>query len=260
MKNRTWRIFVCCLLCAGVGTFISLEINKYFWWVGVLTGGFLGYLSYDSKKVILAIPKAWQVAKGCKIDWHKISIVMKGVGNFFISCFGFSLNASVPLLTLFYYFREETGVKFLLFMQTFIFFIAVFAGIESIIFSPRLEELMLEINGLGKRLRKANFFRVYFYLLPKGIFWCVKKIPLGVITAVKGAGCGSVILVRFIKHLFILIHSERRLLCTTDSAIGTLIGYLCGSIVIGAIAGGVIGILNYELVSKRILRFKIASK
>lgn len=263
MENRVWRIFLCCFICAGIGTLISLEVNKYFWWAGVLTGGFLGYLSYDFKKVILTIPKAWQVTKGCKIDWNKICIVVSGVGsvsNFSISCFGFSLNISVPLLTLSYCQMPTVTVEKLLIMQTLIFLLTVLVSLEGMHFVTYSEKLIPSINELGKSLRKINFFRVYFYLLPRGIFWCAKKTPRAVIITAKGIGTGSVILAKFIKYLFILIHSEWRLLCATDSAIGALIGYLCGNIAIGALAGGVIGVLNYEIVSKRILKLKIVSK
>ncbi|OGZ36037.1 MAG: hypothetical protein A2V60_01840 [Candidatus Portnoybacteria bacterium RIFCSPHIGHO2_01_FULL_39_19] len=62
------------------------------------------------------------------------------------------------------------------------------------------------------------------------------------------------LMTKFIKTIFITIHSEIRLLCGVDAAIGTAIGYFAGNAIIGAIAGGLFGLLNYEVVSRRILR------
>jgi len=55
------------------------------------------------------------------------------------------------------------------------------------------------------------------------------------------------------KETFIYIHSEMRVLCFVSAALGACVGYFLGSATIGAIAGCVFGIVNYEIVSKRIL-------
>ena len=57
----------------------------------------------------------------------------------------------------------------------------------------------------------------------------------------------------FVKTVFILIHSEERLLCMIDAVIGAGIGYSFESALIGALVGGIIGVLNFEILSKRIL-------
>jgi len=53
--------------------------------------------------------------------------------------------------------------------------------------------------------------------------------------------------------VFIIIHSEIRLLCGVDAVIGAAAGYFTGSAIIGALAGGLIGVINYEIVSRRVL-------
>ena len=59
---------------------------------------------------------------------------------------------------------------------------------------------------------------------------------------------------RFVLGVLRLIHSDIRLLCGTDAAIGAVVGFLFGYAIVGAIIGGFLGVLNYELVSKRLLR------
>ncbi|MBI4098737.1 MAG: hypothetical protein HY437_01730 [Candidatus Magasanikbacteria bacterium] len=71
---------------------------------------------------------------------------------------------------------------------------------------------------------------------------------------------------RFVSVLIHLIHSDKRLLCGVDAAIGTGCAYVTLArpemtaaqyaliIVAGAMIGAAFGILNWEIVSKRILR------
>ena len=57
----------------------------------------------------------------------------------------------------------------------------------------------------------------------------------------------------FLKHLFLLIHSDMRVLCMTDAALFAGVGYFLGSALWGAILGGLFGVLNYKVVSEYIL-------
>jgi len=95
-------------------------------------------------------------------------------------------------------------------------------------------------------LWKLNPIYVGFYWLPKGIIYIIPRTPRFFRKAIITIG-------RFTKILFILIHSDIRLLCGTDAAIGVVIGYFTGNVLIGGLAGGVFGVLNYEILSKRIL-------
>ena len=65
---------------------------------------------------------------------------------------------------------------------------------------------------------------------------------------------GICVLGLFSKQVLVLIHSDVRLLCGTDAAIGAGIGYLAHNPLIGALAGGILGLANYELVSIRWLK------
>jgi hypothetical protein len=62
-------------------------------------------------------------------------------------------------------------------------------------------------------------------------------------------------IVVFIGFLFCklirLIHSELRLLCGVDAAIGAGIGFFFNAPVVGAVVGGMFGVFNFEIVSIR---------
>ena len=51
------RIFLACFFGAFIGTLIAEELG-YFWILGALSGGLVGYLTYNIREVISAIPKA----------------------------------------------------------------------------------------------------------------------------------------------------------------------------------------------------------
>ena len=59
----------------------------------------------------------------------------------------------------------------------------------------------------------------------------------------------------FLWKFFKIIHSDIRLLCLVDAAIGATVGYFYGNPLLGAAIGGPLGWLNFELVSKRWFKF-----
>lgn len=58
---------------------------------------------------------------------------------------------------------------------------------------------------------------------------------------------------QFVRVFFRLIHSDLRLLCAFDAALGAAVGYFTGSALLGALIGGFAGVANYEIISKRVL-------
>ena len=59
---------------------------------------------------------------------------------------------------------------------------------------------------------------------------------------------------RFCWELLLCIHSEMRLLCGIDAMIGTAIGYFAGSVIVGALAGGLFGVFNYAVITELCLK------
>lgn len=71
--DRVLKIFIACALGAGIGTAVALQLHPYFWWVGLITGGLVGYFSYEFKAVCRAVPQAWKEVVGWKPDKRKVS-------------------------------------------------------------------------------------------------------------------------------------------------------------------------------------------
>ncbi|MEJ0001860.1 MAG: hypothetical protein WDN09_01595 [bacterium] len=93
---------------------------------------------------------------------------------------------------------------------------------------------------------------VPFFLL----YWAVYALAQTIIAVARALKFTATFAGVFSKKLFLLIHSELRLLCLTDSAIGAAVGYLYHSPIIGGIIGAVFGLANYWIVTIKILKLQ----
>ena len=114
-----------------------------------------------------------------------------------------------------------------------------------------LDEAVKETDSELKDFLALLFFTgpigVLVYWPLRGLIWSIKKIPRFVI-----------LLARCAKEVFTLIHSELRILCGIDATIGAIVGYIIGNAIIGAFVGGLFGLLNYQIISVRILKIQPA--
>lgn len=257
MRNRTLKIFISCALGAGIGALIALQLSHYFWWLGMLVGGFVGYISYEFEKVVAAVPSAWRYVVmnkpelGLPVDFlvmmrslcSSLWVAAKGI------FYSFLLILQWMLVTIIFGRHDYNGIIMGLSSVIIIFSIlSVLAVLSSDINGLRTGSEKVECLRSG--LIHFNVLSVPFYYLPYFLIlglWQGGKLFITITpTAIS-------ITSRFIKYLFTLIHSDARLLCGVDAAIGAAIGYFYGNAVVGAISGGVLGVINYELISKRVL-------
>lgn len=251
-KVNALKIFFSCALGAGIGAMVALELNQYFWWIGILVGGLIGYLSYEFKAVIAAIGQTWRQLIAWRPDKELLKLRIRFCWWLSLAVIGMIL---IPVYLFCYsmiiLFPSEEVVEIGGFISTCLIITAFFCFLLSI--AALLDLYQKDMKKCIPFLRRANPIFVYFYWLPKGILWCLKKTPVVVPVIIRGIRKGFVIIGRFIKTVFILIHSEIRLLCGIDAAFGAGIGYFSGSVLIGMLIGGVVGVINYEVVSKRLL-------
>ena len=228
------KIFFACALGIFLGATIALQsTNGSFWWIGIgmVAAGLTGYLTYEFETVPRAIPRAWHAA----ISWRPNKELLKhrmGVG-----VAGFHLGLSVALLFFLiliassFIFRAERSDNIPSF-QTIkaLFCISALVGISVGLTLAGTTSLQEFKNPWRVSLR-SNFIAVFIY-------WPIR---------------GLIFFIRFAKNLFLLIHSDERLFCGVVATIGSGVGYLYGNALVCAIAGGLIGVLYYELIPKRLL-------
>jgi hypothetical protein len=234
------RVAFACFVGAFIGALIALELNHYFWWVGVLAGGGIGYIAYRFESVLT-------VARKVLVEMTKERHVNLERTVFFISCVGLSTVALGCVFFTLGLFASisASALKFELFpiaplCAGFGSFIGFFALICSFDEKEEMFDFFKKVIWYTNPIC-APVYIVYFVI--KGLGWFVEHIPMGVTLGIY-----------FGKRVFLLIHSEIRLLCMTDAMIGAMTGYFAGSALVGGIVGALVGVLNYELVSVRWLK------
>jgi hypothetical protein len=241
MDTRTLKIFMACAFGALVGATVALQLSPIFWWVGMLAGGLVGYLTYDLREVGRAI-----VTAGREV-WGKFFFALPSLED--VKAIFYTTAATLHLLILIALFSEL--IFYLVapfdFIEAFKLFVTV-VGLFSTACLPMVIGLyFIEGTTASQKIIVAKdvihrinliYGGIYLvpYLLIKETILFLAKTP------------------RFVYRVFILVHSEFRLLCGFDAALGAAIGYFAGSATLGALIGGVAGVINYELVSKRWLK------
>lgn len=272
MMKKSLKIFIACFLGIICGGLVLSKITGQFSFlrliIGMIVGGPLGYLAYDFKTVIKIVPKAWNAVKGWKPnkEWWRDFGPMLWAAASIISTITIGMLAYTSLVAWAF---EESGLA-----DAFKFSAFIYAG-SVVLFTPLLA---FGLMGLGVRTRKEhssgfkryNPFRVYLWLVPKyiliSLFLLIKYIVssvimvFSVIIRVPGFLLKIIVtLARFIKTLVIMIHRDERLVCMFDTMLGIVIFYFWGNLILSAICGGLLAVLNWQIISVRILHLN-ASK
>lgn len=253
--NTQAKVFLACAFGAAIGTLVSLQLSPLFWWAGTLVGGLVGYPSYEAREIVRAAPVAWRYATDRPQGyWLDVGKRIAGYALFL---------TWVPLAILLWfvnipYLREVDGKSAIelygllgalgvagLFGFTLLF------SMGTVIFG--MAALAAEARGNGKEVLEAGLeLNPFTVCIALGHFAVVALLEKRFYLPALWRGMANVF--HFFWHLFRLIHSDLRLLCGLDAAIGAGIGYAFGNVLIGALAGGLIGLVNYELVSRRLLK------
>lgn len=258
MKRETGKVFLACAIGAGIGSLVALEMIRALWWVGLVVGGLAGYLSYEWSAVLRAIPTAYRAARGWQAPfgywgfvWWLFAVIFS-----FVCLFAGILTLAVG---------SETGwsraelIKLSYVIQG-MFFAALLVTLGMAIANRNV----IPDKAVVRSYRQTSYVLflpiIVFWHLPRGIWWVARRLPRAMIATAVGIARGIVAFTRFSKRfaweLFLRIHSEMRLLCGVDAMLGAAVGYFAGSAIVGALAGGIFGVLNYAVITERWLKPK----
>lgn len=253
------KIFASCFFGAFIGGFVALQMHPAIWWIGMCIGAIAGYLTYEVNAVWAAISKAYHATCSWTPDvpyWKivtKGTLGMAGVTQTILACSAFLLvygpDPSLPIP------HELVQWKSIVTVVAIFHVGVMFFGFIIHIGSSKNAEGQYSDTPIT--YGATNPISLLFWHLPRGIFFIVAHSPQ-MLRSCLGAGAACYgFLKPFSITLFREIHSDARLLCACDAAIGTAIGYFTGNVILGAIAGGIFGILNYEVISKRLLHLEV---
>ena len=288
LVKETQKIALACFIGGALGAFVTLLVSPTLWWFGILAGFAGGYVSYEFKQVRQAIPVAWKEVRhtGYWVVKETIGAVEEFFERkhpFFYPSLALAILLAPKVKALFYLNSKSQGAPLLLdawfyvvacvlanyviaYAMAFLAFIGSRYG-EKCYFYPFFTkneyhadwEDREEYQRIGLREEPATYRNVVRWIakgIPLCLYGIVWRLPLLFIGA---CWQGVMLFCRFLVQLFKLIHSDKRLLCGTDAAIGAAVSYTwltsLGNPFVVVIGGGLIGvalgILNWELVSKR---------
>ncbi|HLC49394.1 MAG TPA: hypothetical protein VJI96_03355 [Candidatus Andersenbacteria bacterium] len=295
---ETRKIAVACFIGGVLCYAVAALFAPAYAWLGVFAGLAGGYLSYEFREVLLAIPIAWNAT--CGRTRNTIIVLLRKRLAFnawakerqalvyplavfwwilFLCIFlvFMSVSSSVDHSVLLYFLiGAATGFMMATLLSLLIvMLIAIGANEEKCFWQPFMEpekqpgdwakrEDELWQQGLNPvPLTYANVYR----WLVKGALHEFRK-PIAHVVSWSSNTLRSAM--KFTWYFFTLIHSHKRVLCAIDGTIGGVVSFFCfysqsataAEHIIPAIFGGLIGamlgVLNWELISVRLLKVNVA--
>ncbi|MFH0828834.1 MAG: hypothetical protein V1907_01495 [Candidatus Kerfeldbacteria bacterium] len=263
---------------AFIGSLVGLQLAPMFWWVGMLVGGVVGYFAYNAGEVLRAVPRAWQMARAVwwqilGVDYAEafrqfgrtcvhvllalglgaliipaVVLCATAVGIVWVMEVVVALTRFLPASPWVYAFGTPQDLMATLFISLIVG--GFIAAVALVVWSDSRDWDELKIF---LRQRKGWVALLLLYKAsPLGwLTWYLPKLLWLVLPLLPAAAQA---IVAFWWTLFKLIHSNQRLLCGVDAAIGAAVGIFAHNPLVGALVGGVVGVLNFELISKRWLK------
>ncbi len=272
MTSGWLSIAFACALGALIGTLTALEISIRFeygsslWGIGALAGGIAAYVAIDFRHFCSGVAHSYHST----ITWRPDRLWWKAFGTFAGGTVTTVCSLSALVCPVFVFFNDDIPMSGILFTLYCVLWISAFAvlyawGVIAMILqsekdaSPaRRDELLSSIVETGKSLfLKFNPIAVTVAAL-RGLKKAAVESPPAIKRAVPTVITRGREVWRatsqFAVSVFVFIHSQRRTVCFVDATIGAVIGYSFGSAIIGAVTGAILGVINYEIVSVRLLR------
>ena len=241
MESQALKVFVSILIGAFIGGTIALEVSNALWWIGALAGGAIGYISYEWKQVITAIPKAWKRAIEArkKIEsFHVSRNVLIYIGWSTIVGINFGTWLNVLYFGIFYMFDSHQALTYDFFLsrdaRIFLACGIVSAVAGALISCDKVTSNYMRTNDMRHIAIHGSVPVVLFWYLPRGI-WKLLYVLSGFIVV-------------FSTMLFRLINSDARLICGSYAMIGAVIGYAFGYAAIGALIAAFLGAVHDLLI------------
>ena len=231
------RVFIASALGGMIGSLVALSVMPALWWLGLLTGFAVGYIGYDPANV-------WKITKKVAVDAYQsqdfkvLVATARALFAIAVASQTIALLAS-PLLLV-----STTPFTIIWVVLTFLFAGApCLACINWASLSEEEETFLGKLERLKyaeKRGWELNPIFIYGYVLPIFLARLVRW--------------NGVYLFTIARAVFVEIHSDLRLLCGFGGALGSATGYFANHVLIGAAVGGLVGLMGYQFVSKRLIK------
>lgn len=233
-----FKVFFACALGAFIGALVALQMSPALWWFGAGVGFMSGYLCYEFRAVLSAIRNTWKSV----IGWSPNAPFWRMIGVAFISMFSLATIWTSVFFLLMLAVSGDEPVSGRLGILGFSTLVYVFTGLMF----PTMATMITATNVGPSEYEFIRKRAPEFFVEAHPLTVCLKGLKELIAFGRK--------MPSFFGKVFRLIHSDMRLLCGVDAAIGAGIGYFAGNAFVGALAGGILGVANYYLVSVKLLK------
>ena len=247
MSKNMERIFFAFLL-SFVGAIVAKQFEAL-WWIGLIFGFISGYIGYDIRSFLGAIPVA--LASSCA----EVGTFIPTTGRLkrFACCAFYTFGAGVCTGLICF-----GAISLLIFPLTHVsecllmasyggFFMGIFLVWMTPSDSKTDAGTQMHIEDMSTIIRWMHPIPFAIRTLPLGIFYSLRVVAW--ITE-KGSELGW----RFLYHLYRLVHSHERVLFGLDVALGVAIGHYSGNALLGGFAGAAWWILDWHVISVKLMR------
>ncbi len=291
---ETRKLAVALFIGTAIGLIVALFASPAFWWLGLLAGFAGGYLSVEFRDVLGAIPLAFRAVTG---DRYKRALThakdwFARPHPFFYPALVLAIPISILGVDMGAVLQYLSEGKTLWAAGGFLLWWFLFVGLVLVI-----SFVILLLADLGVKSEHSYWSEIYILgsdatygpgdqkeLQAKGYRpqpitygnlprWIIRGLGVVVWSVTVAVTANVVNLMvdflrfsgRFTWKMVKLIHSEKRLLCGTDSAIAVGVSYILFAagattlveqvvlVLFGGLLGAALGVANFELVSKRLL-------
>jgi hypothetical protein len=282
MHRDTLHIAGACFLGAFVGGLVALDLSARFqniphlWVAGALLGGCIAYLTIQFRLLCNGVARSYHKSIASRPNyafWNPGREYWKTWWVTFATQMLLAATVMIPAIWLAYSSgkSEQPSVSagaFLFFGTEWVCLTILFTfltvGRQKQLSQEKWHVTLQKLREHDyKMLRRYNPLALSILLLT-GLWWVMARTPWALVailseiwtrvTRVAGA------LKRFIVDAFIFVHSERRTLCFVNAALGSAIGYYGGNAILGGVAGAILGVIMFEVVSVRLLKIAPTQK
>lgn len=262
------KIAIACFIGGVTCSGVALLVSPAYWWLGLLAGFAGGYVSFEFtavpaavKKVLANIPerkKVRQFIADCELQ-RKMKELWNGIKATFVVLFALVgiFGLMVSLMTSIAFWGAPVGYRTVAHNTihdpwTYVYTLAVLIAIICI---------YIAAGGADTKKDKREAL-----LVGLGVMLLTPLPGLVTSAPVFGIGCTYYILAKIIWPAVRAIHSSKRILCGVDGMLGGAASYIwlitpeasisqrVMLILFGGLLGSAFGVLNFEVVSKRLLK------
>lgn len=258
MSKNVERIIV-----AGLLSYIGVLVSLHFFGPGILwvkvTFGLIafvaGYIGYDFREFLSAIPVAFREACAGMQSWIPTCAGLKRFARFAFYTFGAGASITVTFFGAILLVISPPPTEFVITSLQWAAYFGIFGGLTFMFIASSSfkteDSLQRHIEAMSHVIQlfhpilfvvRTAWIGIFYALL--GVAWMTEK----------GCEFGW----RFAYHLYYLVHSRGRVLFGIDVAIGFSVGYQYGNPLLGGICGIAFWVLDWHLISIKLMQVQRA--